>query len=287
MTFVLINMWNINVWQQTLLNKITEHQPAKVQSEKVLQKIAQTKLALANQESNEKLNKKSEQAHHDQEKPLVFAQIDLPQLPKPPMDLIGQNSNNAKPMVKKTRRQAPREQQAPPAKQPVKPETKQSVSATYQQLILDSSINIELAWPNKASARQDLFAFLYQCVGMKFGVLNNQNVTLAKIPSPHVNAIKKHQPSDWLRIAQGQLANQERHWLQQYNLSGTPVRLFPKEIDWQLAKLINHQLNGQPLTSLRAHYQHQNQRLILTNIRLNGQWLNKNWILIENKCSLV
>ena len=281
--FGLISLWNINLWQQTLLEKVTENQPSKK-----LDIISQTKSALL----NERLAEKLAQTINNKEKSLVFTSVDLPQLPalpplsKAPIDLIKKNVSNEKPRVIKSRQVSSKEQQKLPNKQPVKAATNKSISAIYQQLISDSSISIELAWPNETSARQGIFTFLYQCIGMKFGVLNNQKVTLAKTFYQHVNANDEQQPSEWLRIAQGQLASQERLWLQQYHLSGTPVRLFPKMVDWQLAKLINKQLNGEPLNSLRAHYNYANKHLMLKNISLNGQSLSENWTLIENKCSI-
>ncbi|MCJ8293947.1 MAG: hypothetical protein MJK15_06025 [Colwellia sp.] len=269
----LINIWNINLWQQVLLekkaNNIMVHPPSKT-----LEKNAQ-------------------------KKPLVFTTINLPELPKPAIELVKNIASNSNSSAIKSKQLPPKEQQNRANIQPskrsdkqpinavtklvVKITAKESTSAIYQQLIADSAINIELAWPNKISARQSLFTFLYQCIGMKFGVLNNQKVTLVKTFYQHSS--DEQQPSEWLRIAQGQLASQERLWLQQSHLSGTPVRLFPKAVDWQLAKLINKQLNGKPLKNLRAHYNYANHALMLNNIRLNGQLLTKNWLLIENKCS--
>ena len=285
--FGLISLWNINLWQQTLLEKVTENQPSKK-----LDIISQTKSALL----NERLAEKLAQTINNKEKSLVFTSVDLPQLPAlPPLsktsiDIIKKSVNNEKPRVIKSREISSKEQQKLPNKgadkQPVKTATNKSISAIYQQLISDGAISIELAWPNETSARQGIFTYLYQCIGMKFGVLNNQKVTLAKTFYQHVNANDEQQPSEWLRIAQGQLASQERLWLQQYHLSGTPVRLFPKMVDWQLAKLINKQLNGEPLNSLRAHYNYANKHLMLKNISLNGQSLSENWTLIENKCSI-
>jgi hypothetical protein len=264
----LISIWNINIWQQMLLEKTTENQPSKA-----LKKT---------------INNKG--------RSLVFTNVDLPELPKKAIDLIKKNIGSPQSSIKKTKqaltekqpilsnKQATKKANNKSKKQVINAVKKDSTSAIYQQLISDNSISIELAWPNESSARQGLFTFLYQCIGMKFGVLNNKKVTLAKTFYQNVN--DEQQPSEWLRIAQGQLAIQERLWLQQYNLSGTPVRLFPKVLDWQLAKFINIQLNGKPLKSLRAFYKYDHQRLVLNNIRLNGQWLSEEWTLTKNKCAI-
>jgi len=162
--------------------------------------------------------------------------------------------------------------------------TIKTVSAMYQQLISNDSINIEIAWPDNSTEREKLFSYLYQCIGMKFGVLSHQKVTLIKNNYQHIADVHSNQPSEWLRIAQGQLARQEHHWLQQYYLSGIPVRLFPKTVDWQLARLLTSHLKKEPLRSLRARYMGLGDRLILTNISVNGQLLTNNWTLITKKC---
>jgi hypothetical protein len=266
----LISIWNITIWQQVLLEKTTENQPSKALKQMI----------------------------NNKGRSLVFTNVDLPELPKKVIDLIKKNAASPQSSIKKTKqpltdkqpilsnKQATKKANNKSEKQVINAVNKDSTSAIYQQLISDNSINIELAWPNESSARQGLFTFLYQCLGMKFGVLNNKKVTLAKTFYQNVNANDEQQPSEWLRIAQGQLASQERLWLQQYHLSGTPVRLFPKVLDWQLAKFINIQLNGKPLKSLRAFYKYDHQRLMLNNIRLNGQWLSAEWTLTENKCAI-
>jgi hypothetical protein len=266
----LISIWNITIWQQVLLEKTTENQPSKALKQMI----------------------------NNKGRSLIFTNVDLPELPKKTIDLIKKNAGSPQSSIKKTKqpltdkqpilsnKQATKKANNKSEKQVINAVNKDSTSAIYQQLISDNSINIELAWPNESSARQGLFTFLYQCLGMKFGVLNNKKVTLAKTFYQNVNANDEQQPSEWLRIAQGQLASQERLWLQQYHLSGTPVRLFPKVLDWQLAKFINIQLNGKPLKSLRAFYKYDHQRLMLNNIRLNGQWLSAEWTLTENKCAI-
>jgi len=270
----LISMWNINLWQQVLLEKTTNKAPL----------VELQKIAL--QESDKTVK--------NADKSLVFAKINLPEVPQTKVlqtkvlqtkvlqtkVLQTKTSQTFVPQTKVDKRQVSQKHEPP------KKVSQDSTAAIYQQLISDSSINIELAWPNESSARQGLFTFLYQCIGMKFGVLNNQKVTLAKTFYQNGNANDIHQPSEWLRLAQGELASQERLWLKQYHLSGTPVRLLPKVVDWQLAKLINNQLNGKSLKNLRAQYKYQHQRLLLTDIQLNNQRLSQNWTLIENKCSI-
>lgn len=278
--FGLISIWYISVWQHALLKKPT--------ADKLVQKIENIA-----DEKTVSLHEKIRQVANSQNKTLVFVQADLPAPPEPAKalsknDISHSNGINhsakAISAIKVASQPSPVVKKSSTAKSVVHPVNKKSVSAIYQQLSSDSDINIELAWPNNISARQDILIFLYQCIGMKFGVLSNGNVTLAKTPYQQLD--QKQQPSEWLRIAQGQLANQEQQWLKQYNLAGTPVRLFPKSVDWQLAKHINNKLKGEPLKSLRARYKRAKQRLLLTDIQLNGQQLSKNWTLITTKCSI-
>jgi len=274
--YCMLSLWNINHWQESVLKKTVT-----IQLSPLLKDAARSKEKL--------LEKKLLPQIKHKEQLLVFTKVDLPELPEQPKPLksvMGEKYNHTstvkasvKPIAKTTTQNASIKQQVPYAKQSRRAKIK-NVSSIYQQLISDDSIDIELAWPNHKVARKDIFSFLYQCVGMRFGVLNNQQVFLANTTSHQ----RKQQTSHWLRIAQGQLTSQERHWLQQYNLAGTPVRLFPKAVDWQLSTLISKQLNGEPLKSVRAHYKYNNRRLMLTNITLNDRRVDKDWQLIEKQC---
>jgi len=278
--YCMLSLWNINQWQESVLKKTVT-----TQLSPLLKDAARSKEILLEKELVPQVNHK--------EQLLVFTKVDLPELPeqpKPFKPVMGEKYNNTstvkasvKPIAKTTTQNASIKQQVPYAKQSSRAKTK-NVSSIYQQLISDDSIDIELAWPNHKVARKDIFTFLYQCVGMRFGVLNNQKVLLAKTTYHQTNTHKKQQASQWLRIAQGQLTSQESHWLQQYNLAGTPVRLFPKAVDWQLSTLISKQLNGDALRSVRAHYKYNNRRLMLTNITLNDRRVDKDWQLIEKEC---
>jgi len=294
----LINFWQFSRWQQALLEKVSVIELKELKEQKQTKNI------------------------NNQIKALSFVQVDLPSLPSAsPGSSLGSPSSNSSPTAEQQSNksheqhaitsqvstshanttQATQNKPVAYAKRDediikVSSHAESKVSAMYQQLISDNTLDIEIAWPNNTLERQNTFSFLYQCLGMKFGVLNwpksNQpKVTLAKASYQNSSNFSKmksdnsNQASDWLRIAQGQLASQERHWLKQYNLSGTPVRLFPKVIDWQLASLLTQQLNNVPLTSFRARYKYANNHLMLTNIRLNGNMLSKNWTLITSSCS--
>ena len=265
----LSNFWQLNRWQQALLEQLTIVEQKNIASKKV-----KTDVVLEQAPKMTTNTRKS----------LSLVQVDLPAIP------LAEKLMTTKPHKKDEVQAKPKKQSNLAMSGKNKPK-RQNVSVMYQQLISDKSISIEIAWPNDGTDRQNTFSFLYQCLGMKFGVLNwkkgnEAKVTLAKNPHQSLAANNGNQVSDWLRIAQGQLARQEQDWLKQYSLSGTPVRLFPKAVDWQLARLLTKQLNNTPLTSFRARYKYDNKQFMLTNIQLNGQLLANNWTLIVSKCSI-
>jgi len=158
--------------------------------------------------------------------------------------------------------------------------TKLPVASTekmYNQLVDDKSLSIELAWPNHSLAREKMFRYLYQCVGMKFAVLDKTKLTVLMGSSHALH-------SEWLRVAQGELSSRERRLLTQHLLSGIPVRLFPKKIDWQFAHLLAQHLVGRNLTSFRAKYSLKPQGLFIDNIKVNGKLIKGSWHLVAQQC---
>ncbi len=153
---------------------------------------------------------------------------------------------------------------------------KQQVGQVYQQLNVQG-IDVQLAWPQGADERQTVLDFMYQCVGVQFAVLNDNNIT-----QRHQTTLSDY--SDWVRVAQGSLSKKEQNWLNAYALTGTPIRLFPRHIDWRLAQYLTHALKSLPLVSLRANYQVTNQKLHLTNIQLNNRVITDSWVLYQGKC---
>ena len=149
-------------------------------------------------------------------------------------------------------------------------------SQVYKQLISDESIDIEIAWPDNTKERAAIFDYLYRCAGMQFGVMNKTKVTV-------IAKTTEHERSAWLRVAQGQLNSREIHWLQQASLPGVPVRLFPKEIDWLLAKKITNNLGGKTLRSFRGRYTLSHQGIMVSDVLINKQKVSGNW-LIGSKC---
>jgi len=154
---------------------------------------------------------------------------------------------------------------------------KQQVEQVYKQLS-DQGVDIQIAWPQQVHQQQEALYFMFQCAGMQFAVLKGNNIT-------KVNQFSLSEYSGWIRVAQGNLSKKEQHWLTAYALTGTPIRLFPRNIDLRLASHLANALKGSPLVNLRANYQVSNQRLYLTQIQLNKQPITGSWELYQGKCN--
>ena len=123
---------------------------------------------------------------------------------------------------------------------------------------------------------------MYQCAGVQFAVLSGKVIT--KAGHTKFNQSISNDYSDWVRVAQGSLSRKEHNWLNAYALTGTPIRLFPRHIDWRLAQHLAQALKGHTLTNFRASYQVTNQSLQLIHIHINKQRLTDTWILYQGKC---
>lgn len=149
----------------------------------------------------------------------------------------------------------------------------------YHQLTSDAALSLEIAWPDRAGERDALFDYLYRCIGMQFAVLDQDSLVLAKKSLGQT-------PSDWLRVAQGELNRREIRWIQKYQLRGTPVRLLPKTVDLQLSRLISQHLGKQELSAFRGRYRYQQDVLFLDNIALNGRAVTQHWQLTHSTCEI-
>ena len=145
----------------------------------------------------------------------------------------------------------------------------------FQQLQQAQGLDLQIAWPQQTSKRNAVLGYLYRCAGAQFAVLEQQQLTYLS-PKRYVTV------SQWLRVAQGALSPAEQDWLK--HSAGTPVRIFPQSIDWQLAQHISQQLGGAKLHSLRAVYGLAGNRLQLTNVLVNGQKSPNNWPIYNGQC---
>lgn len=204
---------------------------------------------------------------------IVIEQLMLPPVPKPKVKSQGITKLANQSAVTVTKRVQQSSQSLPV--------NTQQVEQVYQKLS-DEGVDIQIAWPRFTDKRQAALRFMYQCVGMQFAVLNGN--TLNKVNHTKGKKSELTEYSDWIRVAQGSLSKKEHNWLNAYALTGTPIRLFPREIDWRLAQYITKALNGAPLTHFRASYQLSNQQLQLIDISINNQKLTNNWMLYQGTC---
>lgn len=200
---------------------------------------------------------------------IVIEQLMLPPVPtpkpNPQASAVSERANQPPESLNKQVKQSP-------------PVTKQQVEQVYKQLS-DQGIDIQIAWPQQIHQQQGALDFMYQCAGMQFAMLNGNKIT-------KVNQFALSDYSDWIRVAQGNLSKKEQHWITAYSLTGTPIRLFPRNIDLRLAQHLANALKGAPLINLRANYQVSKQRLYLTQIQLNKQPITASWTLYQGECIL-
>jgi hypothetical protein len=212
-------------------------------------------------EKKQKINVK--QAHNN----IVIEQLILPPVPTPKAEpqalAVSKLANQPPESAIKQVKQSPAV-------------NKQQVEQVYKQLS-EQTVDIQIAWPQQIHQQQGALGFMYQCAGMQFAMLNGNKIT-------KVNQFALSDYSGWIRVAQGNLSKKEHHWIAAYSLTGTPIRLFPRNIDLRLAQHLANALKGAPLVNLRANYQVSNQRLYLTKIQLNNQAIKSNWELYLGEC---
>jgi hypothetical protein len=212
-------------------------------------------------EKKQKINVK--QAHNN----IVIEQLILPPVPTPKAEpqalAVSKLANQPPESAIKQVKQSPAV-------------NKQQVEQVYKQLS-EQTVDIQIAWPQQIHQQQGALGFMYQCAGMQFAMLNGNKIT-------KVNQFALSDYSGWIRVAQGNLSKKEHHWIAAYSLTGTPIRLFPRNIDLRLAQHLANALKGAPLVNLRANYQVSNQRLYLTKIQLNNQAIKTSWELYLGEC---
>jgi hypothetical protein len=212
-------------------------------------------------EKKQKINVK--QAHNN----IVIEQLILPPVPTPKAEpqalAVSKLANQPPESAIKQVKQSPAV-------------NKQQVEQVYKQLS-EQTVDIQIAWPQQIHQQQGALGFMYQCAGMQFAMLNGNKIT-------KVNQFALSDYSGWIRVAQGNLSKKEHHWIAAYSLKGTPIRLFPRNIDLRLAQHLANALKGAPLVNLRANYQVSNKRLYLTKIQLNNQAIKSNWELYLGEC---
>lgn len=163
-------------------------------------------------------------------------------------------------------------------KQPVKNGSIHSVAkaatgqAIYHQLAQNAQLDIELAWPQDRRKREALLHYLYTCMAAEFALLQDHELV-------YLSANTFERKSQWLRVVRGSLSAQEQRWIKASSVTGTAVRLFPEVVDLRLGAYIGELLGGENLVSLRGRYQLTHSQLYLSNIFINGEFFESEWLL--------
>ena len=207
-------------------------------------------------------------------------------LPPPNLDIMPGQPNHdlgeklsAKPTADSAVGAQPVASASPGKSQTPQPGAHNDARQIYQQLQNDKALNIQLALPTNSAQHTLLLDYLYRCAATQFAVLQSgQGSQQLQYLSP-----KRYvTPSQWLRVVNGPLSAQEQKWLARQ--PGQAVRVFAHELDQRLAKHIASSLSNTPLQSLRASYRLKPEGLYLSDIELNGQALNSNWLLHARQC---
>jgi len=151
----------------------------------------------------------------------------------------------------------------------------------YQTLLQEieggSGPDIEIAWPDKLEARERLFKYLHNCMGMRLGKFANGRIVAREGKG------SDREFSGIIRVVQGVSSMEERRILERFSAEGTPVRLFSRRFDEAL--LSGFQALG--IASL-AHtkrlvgkYQLDNEHLYLGSVNVDGRPIPGNVMLMK------
>ncbi|NKB21516.1 MAG: hypothetical protein GKS01_13565 [Alphaproteobacteria bacterium] len=170
-----------------------------------------------------------------------------------------------------------------------KPKPKQQVVATakhkstgrvlLRMLEHGKGPSIEIAWPQTAENRRQLYSTLTQCYGMQAAVLHHSKALFSASDPPGVSwKLNIDRFSGFLRSPQGadiavesalfrQIAH--RHSLENW----TPVRVFPRTVDAVLLGGLEHLVGTHYGTAkrIKAYYSLTSSGLTLQNIRVDGR----------------
>lgn len=148
-----------------------------------------------------------------------------------------------------------------------------------------SSAQMRIAMPSIEREKRQLFHFLYQCVGIGLGAIEEQDGNYSLMPLINF----PNHPSKVLRRISGQMSEQEQTLQQVYARHQALVRIYPSAMDVRLAQHLSKHLHEQKLVSFSGEYKLEQNRLLLTNIYINQDFVPQTWLLhdgAEHRCRL-
>ena len=142
---------------------------------------------------------------------------------------------------------------------------------------------IELVWPKGKAQRGRLYGYLYECRGMRLGVLYQGRVELLE-PASELGA--ELNLGGVARLVSGALSPREQAMYSQSQHPGQPVRLFPAVFDQRVLRALRRALGSEfgRAKTLRAGYGFQNGRLSLSDIRLDGKQIAGVVVQLGSEC---
>jgi hypothetical protein len=219
-----------------------------------------------------------------QEDALSLVSVTLPPPPQPQLtnELVAPQTPNGQ--FKKALNE-PKEQLRQ-ASQVHAPENATDVFDTSEALLDElNTANMRISMPSSYREQQQLFRFLYQCVGIGLGAIDERRDSVTLMPLLAL----PNQPSKLLRGISGQMSEQERAMGLAYAPMQKLVRVYPASFDVVLAQHIGAHLNGKGLQSFLAHYKLRHNQLFLTDIVINDRNIEQTWMLFdgyEHRCRL-
>jgi hypothetical protein len=148
-----------------------------------------------------------------------------------------------------------------------------------------SSAQMRISLPSNESEKRQIFEFLYQCVGIGLGAIEQQGGDYNLMPLVNFPS----QPSKVLRRISGQMSKQEQTLQQVYARHHAMVRVYPASMDMRLTQYLSKHLQGQKLASFSGEYRLEQSRLLLTKIYINEGFVPQTWLLhdgVEHRCRL-
>jgi hypothetical protein len=142
---------------------------------------------------------------------------------------------------------------------------------------------IEIAWPARATERQQLFRLFHDCVGVRLARLQGKRIAAVEAD----NAYRAF--SGYVRVINGATTLDEHTLLRNLDQPGIAVRLFPRSFDERLltglARLTGGDLRG--MQHIRGSYTLRGNALTLAFISVDGKPVAGNILLADTRrCSV-
>jgi hypothetical protein len=137
--------------------------------------------------------------------------------------------------------------------------------------------HIEIAWPESATARRDLYDRLTRCLGMRTALIDtSQRLYVDDGPAGQAWRLDTDRYSGFMRQPDGALVAGEQAVIDRIRARHgghlrEPVRLFPRRTDAVLLGGLRQAIGGESGQSVRARYRLEGDRVIVDTITADGR----------------